>query len=302
MRLRRPVLIFALIAGCSPAADPTQPAPMDAALPPGVTRLSSYTYSLDAGTEKYLCRRETLKADTWVREFIPHDEPGTHHQLLAVDPTNAEPDGESECGIFASLSWQVVFASGVGSPSLAMPPGVAFKLPAGTQLVHQVHAFNASGAPLRGTAAMDVKTMPQAEVHDEAELLLAGPLPGITSPIPVGDNQVVKGGCTATNATSFFAVFPHMHKLGRHIQVAARVGGVAKSVYDEAFRFEDQVFATFAPMPLAKGDRIEVACTYQNQTGGPVQFGESTNEEMCFAISYVFPKMAPRKTGSFCAK
>ena len=103
-----------------------------------------------------------------------------------------------------------------------------------------------------------------------------------------------------TAATRYFAVFPHMHQIGRHIQVSALVGGQSQMLYDADYQFTDQVFKEWAPIDLAQGDSIHVTCTYDNETGQPVAFGSSSLQEMCFAISYLAPPLPGSVFGAFC--
>ena len=42
-------------------------------------------------------------------------------------------------------------------------------------------------------------------------------------------------------------------------------------------------------VPLRSGDRLVVECTYLNDTGVEVHWGESTSAEMCFAIVFRYP-------------
>ena len=99
----------------------------------------------------------------------------------------------------------------------------------------------------------------------------------------------VNGSCTMNGSTHFFAVFPHMHQLGRHIRVDLETSGGTMNIYDEDYLFEAQNFREVTPIPLSSGDKILVECTFRNDTGAPVGFGESSDEEMCFAISYRYP-------------
>ena len=101
-------------------------------------------------------------------------------------------------------------------------------------------------------------------------------------------------------STNYFAVFPHMHQIGKHIKVTTTVSGTARTLYDADYSFNDQVFAEFAPIAMHKGDQIGVTCTYDNETGKPVSFGQSSFNEMCFAISYLYPPVPPSQFGPFC--
>ena len=173
----------------------------------------------------------------------------------------------------------------------------------GDQIVLQLHLLNASQSPVTSTAAVDVALLEPSMVKDDAEMILAGPFPDstVTPSIPTGTSTVSRA-CTMTGATNFYAVFPHMHKIGKHITVQAIVGGQTQPIYDADYDFNNQVFKSFAPIALAQGDQIAVTCTYANNTGAPVKFGSSSNKEMCFAISFRYPILPAGDNGPFCTK
>lgn len=251
------------------------------------TRLITATYTIPVGDELYWCERITTTEDLYITRITPVDGSGTHHQVFALDPT-PEADGASNCGPI-DTDWITLFASGINSPSLALPPGVALHVPAGEQVVLDLHLFNATDYDIEDSASLDVVLVDAAEVQAEAEVVLAGP---IEFSIPAGaTGYTVSGGCTMSGPTSFFAVFPHMHQLGRHITVTAMTDGAPTVVYDDDYQFSDQDFATFPPLPLGSGDRILVDCRYDNPTGQTVGFGDSSTDEMCFAISYRYPRL-----------
>jgi len=302
-------LVVGCLAGCGNAASLGGPdagaAGPDLTATPTSQRLVSSDYALTGGQEVYLCKRFTLTSDLLVRAITPSSDVGTHHQVLGVDPNKSAPDGLGPCGSnleFDVASWQLLFASGVGSPTLSMPEGVALILHAGDQLVLQMHLLNASPGQVTGTASLDIATYPPGTPVTAAEMLLAGPVPDshLVADVPTGPGHVVKGLCTMTAPTRLFAVFPHMHQIGRHIQVTTTVAGASSTLYDADYQFTEQVFKEFTPIDLAKGDSVHVTCTYDNETGKPVQFGQSSLQEMCFAISYVSPPLPGSTFGDFC--
>jgi hypothetical protein len=84
-----------------------------------------------------------------------------------------------------------------------------------------------------------------------------------------------------------------MHQIG--FRQIIEVNG--EEVLNERFFFEEQVnYPT--NRQLSAGDTITVTCTHVNDTGELVTFGESSNQEMCFAGFYRYPK-APQDEG-FC--
>jgi hypothetical protein len=227
----------------------------------------------------------------------------THHEVLGIDTAGTNPDGLTECASkaeFDVFKWKMLFASGVNSPSLAIPDGAALKIAAGQQVVFQMHLLNATQAAVNSGASIEVR-LAGAPPAMEAQMILAGPLPDhrVTPDLPVG-TSVVDGKCTLKAATHYFAVFPHMHQVGSHIAVTATVGGTAQTLYDADYNFNNQLFQAFTPITMAAGDQIGVTCTYDNETGMPVQFGQSSYNEMCFAISYLYPPLPTTTLGDFC--
>lgn len=279
--------------GADGAAGPDSATTSDAGAT--ATRLITSSYSIPSGTEFYQCQRLTATQDYWIRKVTPVNGSGTHHEVFAIDPASSQPDGVSTCGAL-DPGWIVLFASGVGSPSLSMPDGVALKVAAGQQMVLDLHLFNSGDTTIDSMASLDVIDGPPVDAAHEAEVILAG---NVTFTIPTGVSTV-NGSCRMGGSTNFFAVFPHMHQLGTHIKVTARVGGADQLVYDDDYSFMDQRFASFTPIAMTSNDRIEVECTYNNTTGSSVSFGDSSTQEMCFAISYRYPKLGNGMFGAVC--
>jgi hypothetical protein len=273
----------------------------DMGLPPGTTmmRLVSSDYSIPSGNEFYQCQQVTLPNDIYVVKIIPISPLGVHHEVLAIDPSN-KADGKTVCQAIGT-NWTPLFASGVGSPSLTMPDKVALKVAAGQHIVLNLHLFNATPSTITGTAALDVVV-----ANDGAGYQLAGvPFVGNIT-FTVGPGMTVNGQCTVSNPTSYFAVFPHMHTTGKHMKVwTESTSGGSTTVWDNDYLFNEQKFGEYpnwmgpAKIDLNQGDKIKVTCTY-GANGIGKQFGESTNDEMCFAISYVYPAIATTFNTPFC--
>jgi len=264
--------------------------------PAGSFRLIESAFTLEAdGDEKWQCQRKTLTEDVWISRFTPVAPVGTHHTLLAIDH-DPDADGTSACQVSLQSDWTVLFASGLGSPPLNMPDGVAVHLQAGQQIVLDLHLYNFSSTPIAETSAIDVITADPAAIHDEAQVVLVGPFN--FSFTGVGEH-FVDSTCTIHGSTNFFAVFPHMHQLGTHAKVDLTIGGTTQTIYDEPYDFEQQWFREYEPMPMHDGDTIAIRCTYYNPDNTEIHFGESSNLEMCFAISYRFPPISTG-FGNFC--
>jgi hypothetical protein len=299
MRRTLSLLVLGGMVGACGGGEGDSPDAATTDAPPGVARtLITAHYELEPGDEYYICERITLDEDLLVTQFKPIDGPGTHHTILAIDPSPKGP-GQTRCGPIDNR-WQVLFASGVASPPLDMPPGVAFRLEAGQEVVFNMHLYNATDSVIAASSRIEVTSVGPGQFEHEAEVIFAGPL---SFSIPVGaTDHKVTGACSMNGNANFFAVFPHMHQYGTGIRVWAENDDGQHLVYDvDDYDFEHQDFATFTPIPMKQGDKIRVECTYSNPTDEPITFGDSSDEEMCFAISYRYPKIGTSSiTGVFC--
>jgi hypothetical protein len=261
----------------------------DAAPPAGYTRLIGRTWSLAPGQpDTYLCVRYTAPADMYITSIQAQAPQGTHHTVLSVANTSRTrgADGNFDCGV-GTLGLKMLYASGVGTSPLDFPDGVGIKIAAGEQLLLNLHLYNASDTPLSGESVLLVKSQPTPPPI-LAENVFAGrfffTVPSNDMPVPV------TGGCTAQAPYTLFAVWPHMHRLGRNSKLELVHAGVTTVLHDQAFSFLEQHYYRKDPMiQVAAGDQIKVTCTFQNNTGTDVTFGESTDDEMCFTGLYRYP-------------
>lgn len=260
----------------------------DAAVPPGYTRLVGRTWSMPAGqADTYKCVRLTVPTDTFVTNISAQAPAGTHHTVLSIAAGNAAgPDGEYDCGV-GTIGRPMIYASGVGTDDLAFPTNVGLKIAAGTQVHLNLHLFNATDQVLNGDSGILVKTVP-TQPPMLAEMIFAG---SFNIAIP-SNNQptTVTGGCTVSQAYQMFAYWPHMHQAATHSKLELTRNSVKTVLHDAAYSFNEQeYYKPSAEISVAAGDRITVTCTYVNNTGQTLRFGDSSNQEMCFTGLYRYP-------------
>jgi hypothetical protein len=235
-------------------------------------------WKLDPQRERYICARITVPRDVYVHEFLPVAPVGTHHSGLSVEPAGSGPDEVYDCG--PDLSGHQIYGSGVGTKAYALPDGVAMPVRAGEQLVLNLHLYNTTDAELSGRSGVRARSVDEHSVQHLAESILAGPL---SLTIPLGQSTQT-GQCTIADTSTFFNVAPHMHRLGVHMKVVAQRQTAGEIVlFDDAYAFDSQQRYAIDPLMLTAGDVIHVECTYENTTTHMVSWGQSTNDEMCFA-------------------
>jgi hypothetical protein len=253
-------------------------------------RLVEGTWSLPPGEEDARwCQKTVVTEDTWVSAIRPVHPLGTHHTTLSL---RDDANGTATCAS-SNLGPDIIYAAGVGSGELKLPEGVAMKLKKGQALFLGLHIYNATASPLNGLSGLEILKVAASDVKHEADMFITGPL-GFT--LGAG-KSTLNHTCTVEQEQTAFAIFPHMHQLGRHLKTTVVMGGTEKVIHDAEYDFEEQYQLPIAPITLRDGDTIKTECTYQNDTGGPVNFGESSDTEMCFTILYKYPAGTTR----FCS-
>lgn len=247
--------------------------------------LIAYGWELAPDTETNLCVRETLTEDVVLSGYKPMVPSGTHHTTLSIG-TPKEPDGVEICSGFEAHA-AVVWATGVRTDAFEFPDGIGMVLPAGQQLLLNLHLYNTRGEPVRGHSGLAVRARERSEITRVADATLMGPVEFSIAP---GAPVKIAGGCTFAAPATVFTVAAHMHRLGRHARIVAeRKDHPELVLHDGPFNFGEQPFYPVGEVPFAAGDRINIECTFENDTDRVVSFGESTTTEMCFAVVARYP-------------
>lgn len=239
-------------------------------------------WSLDPGSENPdRCLKQTLERDIYVSAIRPVHPPGTHHTFLVLSDTLG-----SEGCTGAIASGTMLYAAAVGSEGLSLPEGVAMKLPAGKVLNLSLHVYNPSATPLSGRSGIEIETLDAEDVTAEMAAMISGP---IGFELPAQSRTKVRHVCTLSEPLTLFALFPHMHQLGIHSKVSVIAGGTESVLHDAAFDFAEQFQLPMDSLELAAGDQVVTECTFENAGPTPVEFGESSDDEMCISMLFHYP-------------
>lgn len=264
-------------------------------------------YHLEAeGKDVY--RNFTLPADfnedryVSAFDFKPGNRAIVHHIIAYIDVTGesakARDNKESEPGWSVSGGgsgiknddWGDGWAPGMNPRRL--PPGVAVKIPKGAKLVLQVH-YHKTGKPEedRSELALYYAKEPVKKVLQTA--VVGNPMFALK---PNVAGQEVKGAIVLPFAASVYQLLPHMHMLGKGMDVTATLpdGTTRDLIRIRNWEFNWQMkYAYKEPVLLPKGTRINLVARYDNTASNPnqpsnppqlVRFGEQTTDEMCFCF------------------
>jgi hypothetical protein len=269
--------------GCGNSPD-KQSAPTQAHIDEWQTLLSG-DWTIPPGEEDYVCVRKTLTKDVYIRGVSALNPPGTHHTNLTIgDPS--KPDGTYPCTVVENLSVSI-FGSGVGTDPVQFPEGIGMKLPAGSQLLLNLHLFNVGETEMSGTSG--TKILPIAEKAIEH---LAEDNPAVKLDLDILPNQetTATGSYAVPDDSTLFAVLPHMHQLGTHSKVVAHSSLDGDRVlHDQPYSFDSQLYYPVDSIRMAEGDTIEYECTWMNTTSRTIHFGQSSLDEMCAVGIYRYP-------------
>jgi hypothetical protein len=274
-------------------------------------------YTPPEATDTYRCFTipTHLAGDKYVSavDLHPGDRTTVHHVIAFIDSTgesaaldDADPGPGYTC--FGGPGFNPSDASAAtlggwapGARPLEMPDGVAFKLPANSRVVLQVHYHPHNGTPQPDQTQIAVyyATKPVAQV------MRIVPMINQTFTIPPGDaNYRVTAGIAPAPFQNtplpvpvhLWMVAPHMHLLGRKMHVNATMPNGASecliNIDDWDFNWQGQ-YRYAHSMALPAGTKLSLEAFYDNSPGNTrnpndppksVSWGEQTTDEMCIAF------------------
>lgn len=266
------------------------PGDVDSAVPDGWTSLLEGDWTLPAGQpDTYYCVYATVPRDMYIKAFRPLIPIGTHHTVLTLFNNTSPADGIHPCNV-GTNGQSMIYGSGVGSPDFNFPTGVGLHLRAGQRLLLNLHLYNASDSTISGRSGTLVQEAAAGEIQNFAEIVLAGPTFTLSVPSGVSTQS---GSCNISQITDepiqVFSLSQHMHKTGTHMRSVITRGQQEIVLQDIDYNFENQTFQLVNPhVQLLPTDRLTTYCTYNNP-GGPKQFGDSSDDEMCFTDLFYYP-------------
>jgi hypothetical protein len=220
--------------------------------------------------------------DRWVQavEARPSNRAVVHHAVVYIrEPGSTWTHGPTKSDILT------VYAP--GSAPEVWPPGMAKLIPAGSDLVVEVH-YTPNGKPATDRehiALVFAKSPPEKRI-----LTLQMANERFLIPPGVPDHRVTVSG-TLPNDALLLGLFPHMHLRGKAFEFTRiRDDGTPETLLKvPKYNFYWQLSYRLAtPMLLKKGTRLEWIAWFDNSTNNPlnpdpsvaVSYGEQSWEEM----------------------
>lgn len=249
----------------------------------GLQVITPIVEDIQPGTDLEIC--------TWTDAFIDETvdvrstlgyqtEPG--HHTIVFYTLERQPAGQQRVCTDTDMASFRFLAGNAGNGIANEAPGdLVYRIPAGAQIVVNHHYLNASDEVMRGQSLVNITYAPPGNY------------------IPSGSTAFLNSGLNVAQGISsqsqhceidrdlklwYFA--PHMHRWGTNIKVDVTTGGQTMRMFDtdwdDSFTFHppEMRMEPADPMILHAGDKLDVTCTWNNDTGRDLGFGF----EMCVAF------------------
>jgi hypothetical protein len=150
-----------------------------------------------------------------------------------------------------------------------------------------LHLYNVGEAELSGTSGTRILPIDQGEIE-----YLGDNIPAVNLDLNIPPHQDTTTAATTEmkEDTTIFAVLPHMHQLGIHAKVVAESSIDGERVlHDAPYDFDAQLYYPVEAIRMAAGDKVRFECTWRNTTARTINFGDSSDDEMCAIGLYRYP-------------
>ena len=227
-----------------------------------------------------------------------------HHYLIFTSNANREPGTVARNVIGTTLGTNATLIGGwaVGGCGHELPSDVGGQLPDSSLLMIQWHMFNTTGESAEDGSTVQLCVVPEGTREHTAGVTFLGTenLGGLAG-MPPGENHFTTR-CTNNSGEqlSLLGFTPHMHLIGTNMKTELeRLDGSIESVFDKPFDFDYQVgYRLPERVTVEPGETLITTCSFFNDTGANVGFGESTETEMCYNYVAYYPAGALDK-GAF---
>lgn len=275
-----------------PAGDPDKFTPP--ALKEGMTRiLLPPVMDIQPGQESMWCQwvSEGFDREMDILEVTGAQGVGGHHAILYATTSRAPIGTTRECYDEDLVSVRYLGAiggEGLSSADGKLPPGIAYRLPAGYALMANVHYVNYKTKPINGEGVLDLRIVEKDESRQIATLFTNL---DIEVSIEASSRKSMDVECVLQEDMDFFWFGNHMHNIGvsAYTEVIRHDTGATELVRrDETWTSEAKFNPPLTAWPLdnpfkvRRGDKLHTHCEWNNTSDKPVEFPG----EMCVGFGF----------------
>ena len=242
---------------------------------------------------QYLTVPTNYKEDRYITSAEIRSSANTvvHHVIVFVQ----------EPGATSRLQGKLLVGFAPGEDPAIFRPGFGRKIPAGSNLLFQIH-YTPNGTP-----AKDVTTVGLIYAKSPIQhTVVTRPVLQTRFEIPAGDpNYEVKSSFTFNESAQLYSFMPHMHLRGKDFEYKAVFPDGTSKILLSVPRYDfswQTYYVLKEPIAVPKGTRIECVAHFDNSTNNKynpdptkvVKWGDQTWEEMMIGwMSFVYDTPPP---------
>ncbi|MDP2308319.1 MAG: hypothetical protein Q8P18_20030 [Pseudomonadota bacterium] len=289
------LLLVALLSGCTGA--PSGPADTDGAAdlpvlqppPDGEGFQVSMFGTAPANAEVWLCDVYDLPTTEMQAvnsvQYLQNE--GTHHMTLSTTALASSPltPGTYDCeDLYADSAVMqeavMMFGNqGDAEGTLTLPEGVAANLPAGIQVLQEIHFVNTTDTEVALYSYLNGWTIPQDEV---VAGIWGGSVRDETISLPAGQQATEWSRCVMNEDVEVQFLASHTHAMATEFTIAPFDGVTTGDVFYRNTDWHDPAIEQYTPAKVVPaGQGFEFSCTWFNQTDADVGYGFASTDEMC---------------------
>lgn len=173
-----------------------------------------------------------------------------------------------------------IFASQNELEALELPDGIAAGLPAGMQVMVEMHFVNPFAQDMPVFSRINAYTMPQNEVRGQ---IWGGAVRDQDINVPPRTERHYEWTrCEMNRAVDVIILSSHTHQLAEYVDVYLWENGERKRAVYENYDWHAPPLKQFdPPLHLEPGMGFEFRCHYRNPTDSEVNWGFQAKDEMC---------------------
>ena len=263
--------------------------------------------TIAASSEDERCQFVQTTEDLWINSEAIRYTPGSHHFILwrtsyqNIPTTNNSGMAVDTSGVFQCLNgpgtdWSIEgLVGGAQAPDAPpvfgnLPSDAAMHVLSGSVLIMDLHVLNASANAFDTTVLMNLNTIPQSQMKQEAGIYF------FYNPfirVPANATSHARMSCPVTSNVTLANTQSHMHKqgLGGVANLLDSSGKMVQQMYESHVWTDPPVTEWQPGMGLTAGQTIDFECNYQNTgTTDVVQGPSAAHNEMCIVFGAYYPR------------
>jgi hypothetical protein len=246
--------------------------------------LVSDEFTVPAGAEVFKCQDFANPFHGQQVDIIKHESQmplGSHHVLLFFK-TGATDDAVQDCSGVEAYPFQYV----AQSPNFSMtyPPGIGATIPTSIGFRMNMHYLNTGSVPLLAQDRITMSVAKSGVVTQHAGTIF---YQQISISVPATDKPYTSTtSCNLAQDVNLLSADSHMHRRATNFVATAN----GQMLYQTTLWSDPALQVYSPPIHLTAGTPITWSCTYVNETGSPLTFGESAaTNVMCIYQGTFYP-------------